>query len=127
MNLDKTVCVLFQKSPNNDKIHINIDNMSISNAKDVKFLGMWLDENLSWSTHINKLILKISRNSNLIKYNKNNMPKETKPLIYHSHIGSHIQYGITLWENSVSVAQNKESPKNPRQLCKVYQAQTDQT
>ena len=56
------------------KIHINIDNMSISNAKDVKFLGMWLDENLSWSNHVNKLILKISRNSNLIKYNKNNMP-----------------------------------------------------
>ena len=90
MNIDKTVCVLFQKNPNSEKISINIDNMSISNAKEVKFLGMWLDENLNWSSHINKLILKISRNLNLIKYNKNSMPKETKVLIYHAHVGSHI-------------------------------------
>ena len=109
MNIDKTVCVLFHKNPNSEKISISIENMSFSNAKEVKFLGMWLDENLSWSSHINKLILKISRNSNLVS--KNKMPKEKKVLIYHAHIGSHIQYGITLWGNSASITQIKKVQK----------------
>ena len=111
MNLDKTVCVLFQKDTTNEKITIDIDSLSIGTVKEVIFLGMWLDKNLSWSSHIHKLILQISRNSNLITYNKNIMPKETKTLIYHSHVGSHIQYGITLWGNNASVAQIKKIQK----------------
>ena len=94
--------------------------MSISNAKDVKFLGMWLDENLSWSNHINKLILKISRNSNLIKYNKNNMPKETKDL----NISFPHRQPYSVWHHLMGKqcfhSPNKESPKNPRHNCVKY-------
>ena len=111
MNVDKTVCVLFQKNNKKESIKLKIDSMLLSNANEVKFLGMWLDENLSWTNHINKLILKISRNSNLIKYSKNKLPKETKVLVYHAHIGSHIQYGITLWGNSASPSQIKKVQK----------------
>ena len=66
---------------------------------------MWLDDNLSWSSHIQKLIIKIGRNSNLIKYNKNTMPRDTKSLIYHSPVLSHVQYGIILWGNSATLSQ----------------------
>ena len=33
------------------------------------------------------------------------MPHDTKLLIHHSHVMSHIQYGLTLWGNSASSAQ----------------------
>ena len=72
--------------------------MNITNTTETKFLGMWLDEHLKWTTHIQKLILKMTRNMNLLKYNQNMMPTETKKLVYHSHISSHIQYGLLLWE-----------------------------
>ena len=55
------------------------------------------DSQLNWSRHLEQLTIKLSRNSNLIKYNKNTMPRSTKLLIYHAHITSHIQYGLTLW------------------------------
>ena len=74
-------------------------------CREVKFLGMWLDSQLNWSSHIEKLIIKLSKNSNLIKYNKNTMPRSTKLLIYHAHITSHIQYGLTLWGNSATLTQ----------------------
>ena len=103
MNLGKTVCVLFQKDSTLKTVTINVDGTEIHSVKEVKFLGMWLDNQLNWSNHIEKLIIKISRNSNLIKYNKNTMHREL--LIYHSHILSHIQYGLILWGNNATTSQ----------------------
>ena len=105
MNLGKTVCVLFHKDSSCKPITIKVDGTEVHSVQEVKFLGMWLDSQLNWSRHIEKLTIKLSRNSNLIKYNKNTMPRSTKLLIYHAHITSHIQYGLTLWGNSASLAQ----------------------
>ena len=107
MNLGKTVCVLFHKDSTPKPITINVDGMKVQSVREVRFLGMWLDSQLNWSNHIEKLIIKLSRNSNLIKYNKNNMPRNTKLLIYHAHIASHIQYGLVLWGNSAKASQLK--------------------
>ena len=105
MNLGKTVCVLFQKDSTLKTVMINVDGIEINSVKEVRFLGMWLNNQLNWSNHIEKLIIKISRNSNLIKYNKSSMPRDTKLLIYHSHVMSHIQYGLILWGNNASSSQ----------------------
>ena len=52
LNIDKTVCLLFQKQGHTEKIHIRVDNIIIHNTHEIKFLGIWLDEHLSWTTHI---------------------------------------------------------------------------
>ena len=105
LNLDKTVCILFQKSHETKQIEINIGSQKIKNTTETKFLGIWIDEQLKWNTHIQKLLLKLTRNSNLLKLNQNMMPTMTKKLIYHSHIGSHLQYGLLLWGNNASEEQ----------------------
>ena len=105
LNLEKTVCILFQKQGQEKEISIQVGEMTIRNTKETKFLGLWIDENLRWNTHIQKLILKLSRNMNLIKYNQYMMPTHTKKLIYHSHIASHIQYGLLLWGNNATEEQ----------------------
>ena len=105
LNLDKTVCLLFQKHGQDRKVEIQVGEMIIKNTKETKFLGMWIDEQLRWNTHIQKLILKITRNMNLLRYNQHMMPTHTKKLIYHSHIASHIQYGLILWGNNASEEQ----------------------
>ena len=72
------------------------------NTPETKFLGIWINEHLKWDTHIQKLVLKLTRNMNMLKFNQNTMPTMTKKLIYHSHIGSHLQYGLLLWGNSAT-------------------------
>ena len=62
---------------NRKKIHIKVDNITIQNTHETKFLGIWLDEYLNWTTHMQKLILKLTRNTNLLKYNQNLMPTHT--------------------------------------------------
>ena len=111
LNLEKTVCLLFQKQGLEREICINIAGMIIKNTKETKFLGLWIDEHLKWNTHIQKLILKVSRNMNLLKCNQNMMPTHTKKLVYHSHITSHIQYGLLLWGNNATEEQMKKLQK----------------
>ena len=106
LNLNKTVCVLFQKnktSPN--EIKLQLDNHIISNSAETKFLGMTIDQNLSWSSHVNQLILKLNRNLNLLKLSRNMMTQESKLLVYHFHLEIHIQYGILLWGNGANNTQ----------------------
>ena len=118
LNLGKTVCILFQKNKENQIITLNLDNIQITSSKEVRFLGLWLDENLNWQTQINKLILKLTRNVNLLKYSRNMMPTETKKLVYHAHIGSHLQYGIILWGNGITNEQLNKLQKIQNQCLK---------
>ena len=119
LNLDKTVCLLFQKNGQRQEIEIDLDSIKIKNSRLVKFLGMWLDEYITWNTHIQKLLLRTTRNSNLLKYGQNMMPVETKKLIYHAHIGSHLQYGMLLWGNGINNEQMNKLQK-VQNLCLKY-------
>ena len=101
LNTEKTVCMLFQKPGKNEQIHLTIDKVTLQNQRETKFLGLWLDDQLSWKSHIQKLLLKLNRNSNLLRYSQHLIPESTKMLIYHAHIESHIQYGLLLWGNNV--------------------------
>ena len=102
LNLNKTVCVLFQKDKNSKTITPNLNTDTITNSPETKFLGMTLDQNLNWSSHSNQLILKLNRNLNLLRLRRNMMTQESKLLVYQSHLESHIQYGILLWGNGKS-------------------------
>ena len=105
LNLDKTVCVLFQKNHKTERINLDVSGNQIPSQPFTKFLGMWLDQHLTWFKHIEMLILKLTRNQNLLKLSRNHLTTDTKKMIYHSHLGSHIQYGIILWGNSATKAQ----------------------
>ena len=105
LNLNKTVCVLFQKEKSNKVIKLQLGTHLLTNVPETKFLGVTLDQNLNWSSHINQLILKLNRNLNLLRISRNMMTQECKLLVYHSHLESHLQYGILLWGNSANNAQ----------------------
>ena len=59
LNLDKTVNVFFGNGKIKNKPNLEIDNTTLKPAKYVKFLGMWVDENISWNVQIDKLVSKI--------------------------------------------------------------------
>ena len=97
LNLEKTVYIFFGNGKCNSKPILEIDKIALEPVECTKFLGMWVDENLNWNTHINRLINKIKRNMHLLKTPKNLFNEETLKLIYHAHIQSHIDYGLVLW------------------------------
>ena len=78
------------------KPNLEIDNVTLKPVESAKFLGIWLDQNLNWNIHINKLITRIKRNVHLLRTPKHLFSENTLRLIYHAHIQSHIDYGLVL-------------------------------
>ena len=119
LNVEKTICVLFQPSGSNREFDVEINGTLIKNSCNTKFLGMWLDQHLNWSSHIERLVTKLKRNMNLLKHSKNMMTTDCKRLVYFAHIQSHIKYGLVLWGNTLS---NEQLLKlaNIQRKCVLY-------
>ena len=88
----------------NLKIVINDTTLSRigSNATEqsTKFLGLYIDEFLTWKHHIAHVNSKISRALFVIKQAKNVLPIENLKTLYYALIHPHISYGILAWGNA---------------------------
>ena len=81
LNVGKTVYMFFGNSKCNSKPNLEINQITLEPLGYTKFLGMWVDENLNWNIHINKLINKIKRNMHLLRMPKNLFDERTLTLI----------------------------------------------
>ena len=108
LNLNKTVAMSFGKNKNMSQLQIS--GYCIPWVDKTKFLGMWLDKDLTWKVHIENLCLHLKHNMYLLRNPKNLFDRYTLKTIYYAHIQSHVNYGLLLWGNSVNKAQlNKVS------------------
>ena len=101
LNLNKTVCMLFspKKSKRKEKIEININGVDIPQISCTKFLGVWIDDKLTWQIHANKILQKIIRNQHLMRLSQNVLNTHTLKMLYYAQIFSHVNYGIGIWGN----------------------------
>ena len=97
LNLTKTQCMLFKAKKCCPSITLNINNTLIEQHKNAKFLGLILDDELSWTPHINDRLNKIKRNKHMLVTGKNMLNTNTKKLIYYGHIHSHLCYCLVVW------------------------------
>jgi hypothetical protein len=73
---------------------------SKGNPDSVKFLGIHIDEHLTWSNHITYVNNKIAYSTYVLKQLKNTLPLHSMKTLYYSLIDSHIQYGLLTWGNA---------------------------
>lgn len=108
LNVKKTKYILFSPSNvqklNNCNIYINnqiVDRIGNNEfEKSFKFLGIHMDEKLSWKFHIDKIANKIARANYILSKVKNILSNNTLKTLYTSLVHSHIDYGLTIWGNS---------------------------
>ena len=100
LNIPKTKFMLFhhkQRNVTNLLPRLEIDGHTIERVRDFNFLGLSIDENMSWDSHINKISSKISRTLGTINKLKNFLPTYILKLVYNSLILPHLQYAILTW------------------------------
>ena len=74
------------------KPQLSIDNVPIEKVTSVKSLGIFIDENLRWQTHIDKLSKKIASGIGAIKRIRDFIPMPTLHCIYNVLIQSQFDY-----------------------------------
>jgi hypothetical protein len=89
-----------QKSVNFPKI--SIDGVDIQFVRDLNFLGIIIDENLSWKSHIQLIASKISKTVGILNNLKSVLHSDILLIIYNSLILPYLNYGAILWENRVN-------------------------
>jgi hypothetical protein len=70
------------------------------NSPCIKFLGVNIVNNLSWKTHIDSLLPKLSSACYAIRALKPFVNQETLLMVYYAYFYSIVRYGIIFWGNS---------------------------
>ena len=100
LNVKKTKYMIFHSKQRNVS-HINLDlkinNHPIDRVKDFNFLGLTIDDTLSWKDHIQKISTKISRVIGVLNRLKKFLPSSILILLYNSLILPHLQYCSLVW------------------------------
>ena len=97
LNTQKTKLMLFhRKQKHLDKINVVINGIKINNVTAFNFLGIMLDENLSWKSHIELVGNKISKVTGILYKLKNVFHENVLYVLYNSLIVSYINYGLLL-------------------------------
>jgi hypothetical protein len=78
-------------------LQLIIDNTAIERVYEFNFLGLTINENLNWKSHINKISNKISKSMGILNKLKHFLPLNAKLLIYNSLILSHLNFCILAW------------------------------
>ena len=99
VNLSKCNYIVFcsPKLKYSFSIKIKINNTEIEQVHFVKFLGVYIDEHLNWSQHIQTITSKISKNNGVLNKLRNRLPSNVMLLLYNSLILPYLSYCNCLW------------------------------
>ena len=100
LNIDKSKLLIFkskQRKFNKDSISIKLGGVKLIPTDNVKYLGLHLDQNLSWDIQTNQLSKKLSKANVILAKLRHFALKETLISVYYSIFHSHVQYGCPVW------------------------------
>lgn len=99
INTSKTSYMLF--AAKNKKIGTHepliINNTILRKSSEEKYLGIIMDSQLTWKSHITKIKKKLSSLLYCVRNLSNCIPPDTRLLIYNALVKPHIEYLIEIW------------------------------
>ena len=102
INYKKSCFILVTKKPiNSFNFIVSINLNHIQKTEYVKYLGIYVDNKLSWKVQIDKLICsKISKVCGMIYKLRYFVPLSVLKIVYYSMFHSHLQYSLLNWGRS---------------------------
>lgn len=99
INVGKTVYLLFkQKNKQEISLDVRINGNSINRLTCTKYLGVIIDEKMSWSHHIDELNKKLNPLIGAFR-RCSKLPPETAKNVYEAFVTSRISSILTIWSN----------------------------
>ena len=109
INSTKTISLIL--SPCSHKLFPDynclLNDVEIQLSHTAKYLGIIVDDRLSFKTHIDFLVTKISRSVGIMIKLRLYLPIETLTTLYYALVHSHILYGLPVWAATYNTYLNK--------------------
>ena len=77
----------------------------INRVENIKFLGVYYDQNMTYRFHAKYLAQRLARMSALLFRTKDYMPTFVLKIMYHAHVSSILNYCNLIWANTYEVHQ----------------------
>ena len=100
INFKKTNFIIFGHSHLTPDCTLSISNNVILRTNVCKFLGIFIDENLNWSNHMDHTCSKLSKAIGMIKVAQMYMPRAVLMSMFQAFVVSYLRYGVLLWGNT---------------------------
>jgi len=101
LNVSKTYFLQFSnKNQKNFVTPITLDSEFITKANHVKFLGLTINDSMSWKTHIDAILPKLSSACFAIRSVKLYVSLLTLKAIYYAYFHTIMSYGVIFWGQS---------------------------
>ena len=128
LNIPKTKFMMFrhkQRRIGNLMPNLRINGNAIDYVSAFNFLGVMLDENLTFDHHIQNISNRISRSLGTLNKLKRFVPQNILLLLYNSLILPHLQYAILCWGSKTSRLFKLQKRAMRIITCSKYNAHTD--
>ena len=114
--------LLGRKNKNEDSpsINVKIDEQVIKSSPDLKLLGVTLDDELSFSTHISDICKMASKKVGVLVRLRNMIPREAKLQLYKSAILPNLTYCHIVWHFCKAADARKLERVQEQALRAVY-------
>ena len=124
--MDKSVYLLYHNHNQNiPSFKIKLNGMEIPRVKEVKLLGVWLDNKLKWDTHTNKLLNKLKCGIGMLKRSKNLLPSKVKRLLYFGQVHSNLCYSLCIWGSMLQGSMLKKIANAQNKAVKLIDPKLD--
>ena len=108
LNVGKTNFVIFRANkPLYHNVTLIMNRKALLQKDHIKYLGVLMDEHLTWKNQIISVSKKISRGVGILSKLKNFMGVELLKSIYYCLVYSHLSYGIEAWGSASADDLNK--------------------
>ena len=99
LNTSKTEIIIFKNSTLKILKHLNfrLDGQKLFLTNAVSYLGVKLDEHLSWKNYLNELFPKLARAIGILSKIRHLVDFKTLRSIYYSLFNSHLNYSLLAW------------------------------
>ena len=103
LNIAKSKCMLLHSSrrKNLPPLQLNYNSQDIEQVQKFKFLGLWINENLTWDDHVSSIVLKVSKKINLLRHLSWVLPKCVLIQFCSSYILPCFDYADVIWNGCI--------------------------
>lgn len=102
INLNKTKVMHFHQRLEKPLVNVAYDNYKIEEVSTAKFLGITVDDKLTWKPHLEEICKRLSKSTYLLSQLSKKVNTDTLLTAYHGLVASVLRYGVIFWGQSTN-------------------------